>query len=33
MVLATRAARLVPDAVVARMMGKSGVKPVNSARS
>jgi short-subunit dehydrogenase len=31
MVLATRAARWVPDVVVARVMGKSGVKPVNSA--
>ena len=27
MVLATRAARLVPDVVVARVMGKAGVPP------
>ncbi|HUM11824.1 MAG TPA: SDR family NAD(P)-dependent oxidoreductase [Myxococcaceae bacterium] len=33
MVLATRAARLVPDAVVARVMGRSGVKPASSAKS
>jgi short-subunit dehydrogenase len=33
MVLATRAARLVPDAVVARVMGKSGVRPASSAGS
>jgi len=33
MVFAARAARLVPDAVVARVMGKSGVKPASSARS
>jgi short-subunit dehydrogenase len=33
MVLATRAARWVPDAVVARVMGKSGVKPASSAGS
>jgi hypothetical protein len=31
MVLAARAARLVPDAVVARVMGKSGARPVNPA--
>lgn len=33
MVLATRAARWVPDAVIARVMGKSGVRPASSARS
>jgi hypothetical protein len=27
MAFAARAARLMPDAVVARVMGKSGVKP------
>jgi len=31
MVLATRAARLVPDSVVARVMGKSGAPPASSA--
>jgi hypothetical protein len=33
MVLATRAARWVPDAVIARVMGKSGVGPASSAGS
>jgi len=32
MVFAARAARLVPDVVVARVMGKSGGKPARSGR-